>query len=349
MTFAEPLIIRPVFPYIMTKAEIIKRMQAVCRTRHLSYNTEIVYCSRARDFIDFVARHHRNSTNEDRVRAWLEDMAPRVAAKTQAQALNAIVFMYAAIEKPLGDLGSWSHAKIPRRLPVWLTVNEVRRVLSLTTGTHQLMLGLVYGCGLRLMECVRLRAKDLDLERRVVTIRAGKGDKDRALPLPESLVAELGVHMQRVRALWEGDRERGTPAVELPGTLATKYPNAGKEWPWFWVFPGRSLSTDPRSRIVRRHHTHEDGLSKVLRSATQKAGISKRVTMHVLRHSYATHQLERGVPLHRLRDLLGHKDISTTEIYLHVLPKDLTAAGSPLDHLGAQVTPFPVAAQAANF
>lgn len=325
----------------MKTSEILDRVRAVCRTRHLAYNTEQVYCSRVADFLRFVAVHHRDSSNEQRVRAWLEDMAPRVAAKTQAQALNAVVFMFGAIGKPLGELGSWSHAKIPRRLPVWLTVAETARVLALTSGTHGLMLRLVYGCGLRLMECVRLRVKDVDLERRLVTIRGAKGDKDRVLPLPASLVAELGAHLQRVRALWEGDQAHGYPPVALPGTLASKYPNAGREWPWFWVFPGRNLSRDPRSGIVRRHHAHEDGLSKALRAATRRAGISKRVTMHVLRHSYATHQLERGVPLHRLRDLLGHNDISTTEIYLHVLPKDLTAAGSPLDSLGGDVVAFP--------
>lgn len=192
------------------------------------------------------------------------------------------------------------------------------------------------------MEVVRLRVKDVDLERGLVTIRGAKGDKDRTLPLPASLIPELGNHIQRVRALWEGDQARGLPPVMLPGTLANKYPNAGREWPWFWVFPGRNLSTDPRSRIVRRHHCHADGLSKALKAAVLRAGISKRVTMHVLRHSYATHQLERGVPLHRLRDLLGHNDISTTEIYLHVLPKDLQASGSPLDDFaGCSVIPFP--------
>jgi integron integrase len=230
--------------------------------------------------------------------------------------------------------------------PVWLTVDEMRRVLSLASGTHQLMLQLTYGCGMRLMECVRLRVKDVDLERRVVTIRGAKGDKDRAVGLPESLRGVFGDHLQRVRSLWEGDRAQGRPPVQLPGTLERKYPTAGSEWAWFWAFPGRNLSQDPRSGIVRRHHTHEDGFSKALRSAVRRAGISKRVTMHVLRHSYATHQLERGVPLHKLRDLLGHNDISTTEIYLHVLPKEVAGVGSPLDDLaGGNVLAFPLRAQ----
>lgn len=333
----------------MKKSEIIAKARLVCRTKHWAYNTEVTYCSRIADFVAFCARRPELKSSEERVRAWLEDMAPRVAAKTQAQALNAVVFLYRdVLEKPLGELGNWARAKIPRRLPVWLSVPEIKRVLALPTGTHALMLHLVYGCGLRLMEVVRLRVKDLDLERGMVTIRGAKGDKDRALPLPASLVAELGNHVQRVRALWEGDQARGMPPVMLPGTVANKYPNAGREWCWFWVFPGRNLSTDPRSRIVRRHHCHEDGLSKALKAAVRRAGISKRVTMHVLRHSYATHQLERGVPIHRLKDLLGHNDISTTEIYLHVLPKDLQSAGSPLDDFGggAQVIAFPGAVAA---
>jgi integron integrase len=313
------------------------------------WTTEESYRLQIEDFIGFAARHSALTTNEARVRAWLEDMAPRVSANTQKKALNAIVFLFRdVLEKPLGDLGGWSRAKVARRLPVWLTVNETQRVLALTSGTHSLMLRVVYGCGLRLMECVRLRTQHLDLERGTLTVMGGKGDKDRTVALPVSLIPELAAHLQRTRALWEGDVARGCPPVELPGTLANKYPNAGREWNWFWVFPGRNLSTDPRSGIVRRHHAHQDGLSKHLKAAVRRAGIGKRVTMHVLRHSYATHQLERGVPLHKLRDALGHNDISTTEIYLHVLPKEVTAIGSPLDHLGGAVLPFPVVHQPAR-
>lgn len=334
----------------MKMSEIEERVRAVCRTKHWSYKTEVAYLAQIRRYLGFVSANHRGGSSEEKVRAFLESIAPHVAAKTQAQALNAIVFFYRdVVEQQLGDFGNWARAKIPRRLPVWLTVTETSRVLALTAGTHSLMLRLTYGCGLRLMECVRLRVKDVDLERRIIMIRGAKGDKDRALPVPQSLGAPLAEHVQRVRSLWEGDAARGVPPVALPGTLAAKYPNAGREWPWFWVFPGRNLSTDPRSRIVRRHHVHEDGLSKALKAAVRRAGVSKRVTMHVLRHSYATHQLERGVPLHRLRDLLGHNDISTTEIYLHVLPKDLSAAGSPLDDIGGQVVAFPAGADHSAF
>lgn len=333
----------------MKADEVEQRVQAVCRLKHWSYKTEVAYLAQVRSYMSFVRSRPAEEASELKVRAWLEDMAPRVAAKTQNQALNAIVFFYRdVLQKPLGQLGSWSRAKVARRLPVWLTVQETQRVLALSSGSYSLMLRLVYGCGLRLMECVRLRAQHIDLERRVVTIMGAKGDKDRAVALPESLVVELAEHLQRVRALWEGDHAQGLPPVALPGTLASKYPNAGREWAWFWLFPSRALSTDPRSGVVRRHHVHEDGLSKHLKAAVRRAGISKRVTMHVLRHSYATHQLERGVPLHMLRDALGHNDISTTEIYLHVLPREVTAIGSPLDALAVSsaLIPFPGAAGA---
>lgn len=327
----------------MKKAEIENRVRAVCRTKHWSYKTEVAYLAQIRRYMAFVLLANPEASSEVKVRAFLESIAPHVAAKTQNQALNAIVFLYRdVLNQPLGELGSWARAKIPRRLPVWLTVAETARVLGLTSGTHSLMLRLTYGCGLRLMEVCRLRTQHIDLARRTITIMGGKGDKDRTVALPESLVTELAAHLQRVRALWEGDAAQGFPPVALPGTLVNKYPNGGREWCWFWVFPGRSLSTDPRSGIVRRHHVHEDGLSKHLKAAVRRAGIAKRVTMHVLRHSYATHQLERGVPLHKLRDALGHNDIATTEIYLHVLPKEITAIGSPLDCLAGQIEPFPL-------
>lgn len=329
----------------MKKSEILARVKAVCRTRHLACTTEQAYSAQITRFVEFCATQPADLSNEARVRAWLEDMAPRVAARTQAQALNAVAFLFRdVLQKPLGDLGPWARAKIPRRLPVWLTIAETQRVLALAEGTHALMLRLTYGCGLRLMECVRLRIQHVDLERRTVRVVGAKGDKDRVVALPASLVVPLAEHLQRVRALWEGDRARGLPPVALPGTLAAKLPRAGAEWPWFWVFPGRGLSADPRSGVVRRHHAHEDGLSKHLRSIVTRAGIPKRVTMHVLRHSYATHQLERGVPLHKLRDLLGHNDISTTEIYLHVLPREVVAVGSPLDDHAGAVLAFPGAA-----
>lgn len=329
----------------MTTPEVLARIVAVCRTKHYSYKTEQAYTAQAAKYLAFVSRSARTGTSEEKVRAYLESIAPHCAAKTQCQALNAIVFMYRALEKPLGDLGSWATAKRPRRLPVWLSPTETARVLALTpANSHGLMLRLVYGAGLRLMECVRLRAQHIDLEKRVLWLVGAKGDKDRPVPIPLSLLAPLADHLARVRALWEGDAAQGFPPVALPDGLERKYPNAGREWAWFWVFPGRQLSTDPRTQIVRRHHVHEDGLAKSLKAAVRRAGIGKRVTMHVLRHSYATHLLEAGVAVTKVQQLLGHKYLETTSVYLHCLPREVTGVASPLDSLPGQVIPFSAAA-----
>jgi integron integrase len=318
----------------MKKSEALDRVRTVCRTRHFAWATEQAYSQQVARFFDFCAAHRELDTPEARVRGWLEDMAPRCAAKTQAQALNAAVFFYKQVlEKPLGELGQWSKARIPRRLPVWLSPDEMRRLLALTSGTRGLMFELYYGCGLRLMEGVRLRTGDIDLGQRLLTVRGAKRDKDRTVPIPHGLVPRLGAHLQRVRALWEADAVRGLPPVALPAGLERKYPNAGREWVWFWAFPSAKISTDPRSGIVRRHHAHEDAMVKALKRAVQQAAIPKRVTMHALRHSFATHLLMAGVPIHTLSKLLGHKSIETTQIYLHVLPKEIAATPSPLDLL----------------
>lgn len=318
----------------MKKTEALDRVRAVCRTRHFAWNTEQAYSQQIARFVDFCAAHRELETPEARVRGWLEDMAPRCAAKTQAQALNAVVFFYKQVlEKPLGELGQWSKARIPRRLPVWLSPDEMRRLLKLTSGTRALMFELYYGCGLRLMEGVRLRTGDFDLEQRILTVRGAKRDKDRSVPIPQTLVARLAEHLQRVRALWEADAVRGLPPVALPEGMERKFPNAGREWGWFWAFPSGSLSTDPRSGIVRRHHAHEDSMVKALKRASTQAAIRKRVTMHVLRHSFATHLLMSGVPINVVSKLLGHESIETTEIYCHVLPREIVTTPSPLDLL----------------
>lgn len=328
----------------MKKAEIIARARAVCRTRHFAWKTEQRYVAEISDFIDFCIARRDLISAEDRVRAWLEDMAPRVAAQTQKLSLNAVVFLFCQVfEKPLGALGEWSRARIPRRLPVWLSPDETQRLLKLTgTGTRAMMFELYYGCGLRLMEGVRLRTGDFDLEQRVLTVRGAKRDKDRSVPIPEALVARLGDHLQRVRALWEADKARGTPPVEMPPCMERKYPNAGREWGWFWAFPSHKLSTDPLSKVVRRHHVHEDSMIKALKRAAAQAAIRKRITMHVLRHSFATHLLMAGVPINVVSELLGHDSIETTEIYVHVLPREVTRAPSPLDLLRRSTSIAPI-------
>ena len=322
----------------MDKAEIYERVRAAVRVRHWSWKTADAYAQSVVLFQSFLNGHRDLGlvAAEEKVRAWLEEMAPRCSAKTQNLRLNAVVFWYRdCLGRPLGELGSWSYAKVPQRLPVWLTQAEVGRLLvAVNERVPQLMARLTYGAGLRLMECVRLRIQDVDVAAGTVFVRGGKGAKDRVTVLPVSLRDELVDQMRRGRVLWEADAARGLPPVALPDTLAAKYPNAGREWSWFWLWPARSLSRDPESGVVRRHHVHEDTLQKAIKAAGVRAALPKRVTTHVLRHSFATHQLEAGLDIYRLAELLGHGNIETTAIYLHCLPKAVVSAGSPLDRLG---------------
>jgi integron integrase len=216
-------------------------------------------------------------------------------------------------------------------LPVVLTVAESHKLLTQLEGTHELMARLLYGSGMRLLECVRLRVKDVDFERREILVREGKGNKDRVTMLPESLVMDLRAHLERVRGLWERDREAGREGVFMPQALEKKYPNGGKSWPWFWVFPSRSLSVDPRTGIERRHHAHEQALQRAIKRAVANAGIAKPATTHSLRHSFATHLLQSGYDIRTVQELLGHSDVSTTMIYTHVLNKGGRGVKSPLD------------------
>lgn len=314
----------------------------VCRLRA---KTADAYAEQVAKFVGFCAAQKAtfapDVTNEQKVAAYLSYVAPNIAASTQNQKLNALVFFFAKVlGKPLGDLGPWSYAKRPKRLPVWLTQSETQRVLNLMIGTHALMARVTYGSGLRLMECVRLRVQHIDLEKRTLFILGSKGDKDRVVPLAQSCVADLGAHIQRVRSLWEGDRANKSAPVALPEGLERKYPNAGAEWCWFWLWPARNPSRDPETGAMRRHHTHEDVYSRALKTAVRRAGIGKRVTMHVLRHSFATHLLERGVAVTTVQKLLGHAYLETTSIYLHCLPQLITGTISPLDTLSAPLA-FP--------
>ncbi|WP_155890795.1 integron integrase [Desulfuromonas sp. TF] len=222
-------------------------------------------------------------------------------------------------------------AKKRQRLPVVLSKGEVLRVFDAMRSTMRLMAMLTYGCGLRLSECLNLRVKDLDLERGLLIVRSGKGDKDRRTVLPESLHNDLVAHLVEVRALFDSDRQQNLNGVYLPKALERKYPNAGKEWGWFWVFPARGVSTDPRSGMVRRHYQHPSLFQRTFREATQTAAIAKRVTVHALRHSFATHLLESGTDIRTIQDLLGHADLRTTMIYTHVVSKNPLGVRSPLD------------------
>lgn len=326
----------------MTKAEAKARTYHtcvhICRYQH---NTGVAYADQVAEFVEFCRLEKPPGSNEERVRAWLSAVAPHIAASTQKQKLCAVLFFFKhVLEKPLGELGPWARARIPNRLPVWYSQDETRRLLDLTPGTFGLAARLIYGCGLRLMECMRLRIQHIDLAKRTVFIIGGKGDKDRVVGLPVSLVQPIGDHIQRLRSLWEADQLRGLPPVHVPNGLERKYPNAGREWAWFWLWPAKGLSVDPVTKVTRRHHVHEDGLQKALKSAGKRAAISKRIKVHALRHSFATHHLEQGTDLCVLQQLLGHSHLETTAIYTHCLPERVTRATSPLDAL-SQVIPFP--------
>lgn len=256
-----------------------------------------------------------------------------MAASTQRQALNALVFLYKHfLDKPIEDNIAPVKAKKRRRPPVVMTKTEVRQVLSQMKGTHLLMAKVMYGGGLRLMECLRLRVMDLDLAKSQTYVR-GKGGKDRLTTLPPSIYGDLKAHLLHVKKLHEADLDAGYGDVYLPEALARKYRNASREYRWQYVFPAKKLSKDPRSDQFRRHHVLESGLQKAVKIAVDRAGITKRIGTHSFRHSFATHLLEDGVNIRVVQELMGHADVKTTEIYTHVMEKDIQAVSSPLETL----------------
>ena len=257
-----------------------------------------------------------------------------VASSTQNQALAALLFLYdAVLERPLETLGPIPRAKRPRRLPVVLTRAEVEAVLSHLNGTHRLIASLLYGSGLRLLEALRLRIKDVELANGHIVVREGKGDKDRIAVLPSVLEASLRAQVRVARALHDRDLSEGFGEVHLPSALAHKYPSAPTQTGWQYVFPARARSVDPRSGHTRRHHLTESPVQRSVRRAAQAAGIEKPVSPHAFRHSFATHMLERGADIRTVQELLGHKDVRTTEIYTHVLNRGVRGVASPLDDL----------------
>jgi len=317
-------------------AEIIARMKAEIRRRGYSIRTEQTYISWANRYIGFHQGHHPADLDMSAISSFLEHLAlvRNVSTSTQNQALNALVFLYQQVlGQELGKLESFVRAKRPKRLPVVLTTDEVRRLLGGMHGVFHLQAGLLYGAGMRLMECIRLRVQDVDFGYRQITVRNGKGMKDRVVPLPDSCVDALQTHLISTKTLFEQDIADGHGAVFLPDALAVKYPNAATEWRWQYVFPSQRLSVDPRSKQVRRHHLHENGLQKAVKQAANAAGIEKRVSCHSLRHSFATHLLEHGYDIRTVQELLGHADVSTTMIYTHVLNKGGAGVQSPLDAL----------------
>jgi len=326
----------------MTITDTLEQVRLTCRMRRLSYHTETCYVG----WIARFARHVQTCSHvsrEERVRSYLQKLAPHSSASTQNQALNAIAFLYRdVLRQPLGDLGKWARAKRPARLPSWLSPDEMRRLLEAMPPGSRLMAQVAYGSGLRLAELLALRIKDIDLDACLITVRGGKGDKDRITCLPRSLVFPIRAHLDRIRVLYDRDRATSAMPIHIPDGLERKYPNAGREWPWFWLFPGGNESTDPRTGIVRRHHVHENTLGKALKTARRRIGLTKRVTAHTLRHSFATNLLASGASITQVQELLGHNSVETTQVYLHCIPQFAATITSPLDTLpqASNVVPF---------
>ncbi|MBA4285791.1 MAG: integron integrase [Xanthomonadaceae bacterium] len=315
--------------------KLLDQVRDAIRVRHYSYKTEESYLGWIRRYILFHGKRHPRELGSAEVTAFLSDLATRgqVAASTQNQALAALLFLYRhVLELDLPWLNEVVRAKRPQRLPTVLTQEEVRRVLALVDGVPGLMLKLQYGTGMRLMECLRLRIKDLAFARREIVIRDGKGGKDRVTMLPQTLEAALQQHLARVQALHAEDRAAGVAGVWLPDALARKYPNASTQFAWFWLFPSTRLAPDPRSGVVRRHHVFEQVPQRALKQAAVTAGVLRPVSSHCLRHSFATHLLENGYDIRTVQELLGHSDVSTTMIYTHVLNRGGRGVRSPMDH-----------------
>ena len=315
---------------------LVDETRRVLRLLHYSIRTEEAYVQWIRRFIRFSGGRHPREMGQQEIVAFLSHLAVdgNVAAATQNQALNAIAFLYRRVlDRELGDLGSIVRAKKPRQLPVVLTRPEVVELLSRLDGVHRLAAGLMYGAGLRLLETVRLRAKDLDLERGEVMIRNGKGGRDRVTVLPARLVAPLRDQLAHARALHLADLAEGFGSVFLPHALARKFRGADREWSWQYVFPAATRSRDPRSGAMRRHHLGGGAVQRAVKRATREAGLVKRASCHSLRHSFATHLLESGYDIRTVQQLLGHRSVATTMVYTHVLNRGGLAVRSPLDQV----------------
>jgi integron integrase len=317
--------------------KLLLKTQTVLRRMHYSYRTEKQYLSWIRRFVTFHGRRHPVHMGAADIEAFLNHLALKlqVSASTQNQALNALLFLYRTVlDQPIELRIDAARAKRPERVPTVLSRQEAQRVLACLSGPHQLMAKLLYGSGLRASECVRLRVKDLDFDLRQITVREGKGEKDRFTMLPESIAPQLQEQLNWARLLHQRDLRQGHGVVHLPYALERKYPSASTQWIWQWVFPAPRLALDPRAGILRRHHLGASTLQKAVRRAAGLAGIQKRVTCHTFRHSFATHLLEAGYDIRTVQDLLGHKDVSTTMIYTHVLKRGGLAVRSPLDQGG---------------
>ena len=316
--------------------QAIDQMVRAMRLKHLSYRTEQTYLTWMRAFYSFLNGTSPSRLDSGSVINFLSYLAVerKVAKSTQNQAFNAILFFFRRVlNQDIGHLWLSVRARPKQRLPVVLTPEEVQLIFNNMRGLHLLMIRLIYAGGLRLNEAVRLRVKDLDFNRGCVTLRAAKGDKDRETLFPELLQEDFRRHLESIRALYDSDRENAVEGVSLPDALARKYPNAGKQWGWFWVFPSRQLSVDPVTAVVRRHHVHAQRLQRAVKKAADAAGIAKTVKIHTFRHSFATHLVEQGCDIRTVQDLLGHANLQTTMIYTHVARHNKLGVCSPLERL----------------
>jgi integron integrase len=323
-------------PEAMTWKKLVECVSRIMRLKHLSFRTEKSYMSWIARFQGYVSEKECGKLTEQDLKSFLSYLAveKKISAATQRLAFNALLFIYRnVLGIEINSLSTVVPSKIQRRLPVVLAQEEVKKILSQLKGTAHLMATMIYGGGLRLQECLSLRIKDIDFERNCLTIRSGKGDKDRETILADKLVEMLKKHLERVRIIYNQDRARLVAGVSVPAALDRKYTSASREWGWFWVFPSDNLSIDPMTRVIRRHHVYTTTLQKAFRRAVKEAGIVKHATIHTLRHSFATHLVEKGYDIRTIQELMGHSDVSTTMIYTHVATKNKLGVTSPADGL----------------
>lgn len=318
----------------MTKPRLIDQTRNVLRLFHYSIRTEETYIQWIKRYIHFHNKRHPKDMGEKEVRSFLTYLAvsKHVSASTQNQALSAILFLYRRVlDLKLDWIDDVVRAKRPKRLPVVLSRDEVRRILGSMSGTNALVAKLLYGTGMRLMEALRLRVQDIDFSQNQIVVRSGKGNKDRLTTLPETLIGELKQQLKKIRDMHTNDLAEGYGRVYLPFALDRKYPGAGIEFGWQYCFPSSKRSTNPRTGVIARHHLYENNIGRAIKAAARKVGVDKRVSSHTLRHSFATHLLDSGYDIRTVQELLGHKDVSTTMIYTHVLNKGGRGVKSPLD------------------
>jgi integron integrase len=327
-------VVTPTNAAVASSPKLLDRVRWLLRAKHYSIRTEQAYVDWIRRFILFHHKRHPNDMGEKEISDFLSHLAveKNVSASTQNQAFSALLFLYQQVlERKLNFIGDVQRVTRPAKLPVVFTPSEARAVLAQLKGDYRLMGELLYGSGLRVMECVRIRVKDIDFGYGHIMVRDGKGLRDRVTLLPERLRSPLQVHLKRVQEMHEHDLASGNGRVYLPFALERKYRNANRSWAWQYVFPANNLSVDPCSGETRRHHVGEKNLQKAVKAAIMRTRVRKAASCHTFRHSFATHLLNKGQDIRTVQELLGHKDVSTTMIYTHVLNKPGLAVRSPLD------------------